>query len=173
MENNTGSIAFSDLSKLKEEVQNEKQYLVEIYRITFENFLINVFTAEQLKIRIQEAMKKEKNEVTFSFSNIKFPYSINTNTFSFQYLIKETFFYKWLMLMKIAVIKKEFKQYKKGINQIFEVPTKNELTIQEIKETVLDQSKRWNLILNELKAAGINSTVVIEDSSTIILKMSW
>lgn len=37
--------------------------------------------------------------------------------------------------------KKEFKQYKKGINQIFEVPTKNELTIQEIKETVLDQSK--------------------------------
>ncbi|MEB9429416.1 hypothetical protein P4I83_30695 [Bacillus cereus] len=45
MENNTGSIAFSDLSKLKEEVQNEKQYLVEIYRITFENFLINVFTA--------------------------------------------------------------------------------------------------------------------------------
>ncbi|MEC2445157.1 hypothetical protein P9W93_28285, partial [Bacillus cereus] len=78
-----------DLSKLKEEVQNEKQYLVEIYRITFENFLINVFTAEQLKIRIQEAMKKEKNEVTFSFSNIKFPYSINTNTFSFQYLIKE------------------------------------------------------------------------------------
>lgn len=60
MENNTGSIAFSDLSKLKEEVQNEKQYLVEIYRITFENFLINVFTAEQLKIRIQEAMKKRK-----------------------------------------------------------------------------------------------------------------
>lgn len=141
------------VSKLKIEVQQEKQLLAEIYKLAFEHFLNNVFTTEFLRTRIKEEIEYGNDVLIFKFAKDK--YGATITDFEFENMIADIVFYKWLKRVTgFALVKSKFKIYKKLIKDNFVYDT-SQLTLQEIKDLAIDKSETWQLFLKKIEKENI------------------
>ncbi|MCR8860347.1 hypothetical protein NQ113_24565 [Bacillus pseudomycoides] len=158
-----------ELSKVKEEIQQEKQLLVEIYKMAFEQFLSNVFTTKFLRTRIKEEIECDKNVLNYKISKDKSGATI-TN-FNFRDMVADLFFNKGLMILGIAFVKSKFKNYKKIIKENF-IYDYSKLTLNEIKNLVIDPNLTWQLILKNLEDEGIEYEF-FEREDCLVLKLNF
>lgn len=164
-----------DLTKLKEKSQEEKQLLVEIYKMAFEHFLRNVFTIEFLQLRIKEEVDYSNHFLTFRFTKDnetdECPISYIVY-FAFENMIEDLFLYKWLKkTLGFALVKNDFKHYKKSIIDNF-IHGYSKLTLLEIKELVIDQSETWQLLLKIIENENIKYDFYT-DKNFLVFKMEF
>lgn len=157
-------------SKVKAEVQQEKQLLVEIYKMAFEHFLNNVFTTKFLKSRIKEKLGYGENVLIFKFAKDKYGKTITD--FEFANMIADVFFYKWLKEgIGFALVKNKFKNYKRLIKDNFICDT-SKLTLREIKDLVIDKSETWQLLLKTIENENIKYDF-FQGDDCLIFKMNF
>ncbi|EOO22123.1 hypothetical protein [Bacillus cereus] len=158
------------LSEVKTEVQQEKQLLVEIYKMAFEHFLNNVFTTEFLKLRIKEELEYDVNVLTFTFA--KDGYGATITDFQFDNMIADLFFYKLLKkTIGFALVKSKFKNYKRLIKDNFIYDT-SKLTLREIKDLVIDESETWQLLIKKIENENIKY-VFLNNDDCLVFKMDF
>ncbi|MEC2507322.1 hypothetical protein P9X25_24755, partial [Bacillus cereus] len=78
-----------ELANLKHNSEKEKQVVLEIYRIAFENFLEKEFTSKFLTKKIREQMNKGFDHLGISLMNCNI--MENRTSFNFKDMIRKTF----------------------------------------------------------------------------------
>lgn len=150
-------ITESELTGLKHKLDNEKQMVLEIYKIAFENFLRRKFTSEFLINEIRKQMNNGFNNLPIKLVNCDI--IDYRSSYNFRYMIGETFSnsFCWLFFNRI-VIKRKFWKYRKVVKKIAEPFREDEiiqLSMEEIAEEVIYKSEFFQKIIKDLEKASI------------------
>lgn len=164
-------ITKSELIDLKHKLETEKQIVLEIYRIAFDDFLEKKFTRKFLIKKIREEMNKGCNYLGIGLLNCDI--MRNSTSLNFRYMIGETFsnFFWWLFFNRI-VIKRKFWKYRKEVKRIVDPFRDNEviqLSMEEIAEEVISKSVVLKKIINDLEKSGIKVAGQTKEEVFILL----
>ncbi|MGA4465977.1 hypothetical protein ACPA2L_25565 [Bacillus bombysepticus] len=171
-------ITESELTSLKHKLDNEKQMVLEIYKIAFENFLRMKFTSKFLINEIRKQMNNGYDYLAIKLVNrdiIDYHSSLN-----FRYMIGETFSnsFWWLFFNRI-VIKRKYWEYRKAVKKIA-VPFREDeiiqLSMEEIAEEVIYKSEVFQKIIKDLEKSSIRVGGGIHsrpEEKVFILLLNW
>ncbi len=167
-------ITESELASLKHNSEKEKQVVLEIYRIAFENFLEKEFTNKFLTKKIREQMNRGYDYLGISLLNCDI--MRNRTSFNFKYMIGETFsnLFWWFFFNRV-VIKRKFWKYRKEVQSIVGLFRENEiiqLSMEEIVEEVIYKSEVFLKIIDDLEKSGLRMSVKV-DGEIFILLLTW
>ncbi|MBJ6723044.1 hypothetical protein I2750_23090 [Bacillus sp. PR5] len=171
-------ITESEFASLKHKLEKEKQMVLEIYKIAFENFLRRKITS---KFLINEIRKQMNNG--FDYLPIKL---VNhdiidyRSSYNFRYMIGETFSNSfWWFLFNRIVIKRKFWKYRKVVKKIAEPFREDEiiqLSMEEIAEEVIYKSTAFQKIIKDLEKSSIRFGGGVHsrhDGKAFILLLKW
>ncbi|AJI09050.1 hypothetical protein [Bacillus cereus] len=167
-------ITESEFASLKHKLEKEKQMVLEIYRIAFDSFLEKGFTSEFLIGEIRKQMNSGHDYLEIKLVN----HDIvdKHNVFNFRRMIGATFsyFFSWFFYDRV-VIKRKFWKYRKVVWKIatpFREDEIIQLSMKEIAEEVIDKSKVFKNIINDLEKSNIRATEHII-GEIFILHLTW
>ncbi|MDX5746186.1 hypothetical protein SIM20_23945 [Bacillus cereus group sp. BfR-BA-02570] len=171
-------ITESELTSLKHKLDNEKQMVLEIYKIAFENFLRRKFTSKFLINEIRKQMNNGFNYLAIKLVNrdiIGY-----RSSFNFRYMIGETFSnsFWWLFFNRI-VIKRKYWKYRKVVKKIAEPFKEDEiiqLSMEEIAEEVIYKSAVFQKVIKDLEESSIRVGGGVHsrpEEKAFILLLKW
>lgn len=161
-------ITESELTSLKLKLEKEKQTVLEIYRIAFDNFLEREFTREFLLGEIRSQMNANYDYLIIRLVNrdnvdIHNVFNLNMyNIFDFKWMIGRTFSnsFSWFFLNRVD-IKLKFWKYRKLVKRIVDPVKRDEviqLSMEEVAEEVIFKSVVYQRIIQDLEKSDIRAT---------------
>lgn len=171
-------ITESELASLKHKLEKEKQMVLEIYRIAFENFLEKEFTSEFLINKMREQMNAGYDHLYIKLVNREI--TNNRSRFNFKWMIGETFSRVfWFYVFDRIVIKRKFSKYREIVKKIVEPFREEEiiqLSMEEIAEEVINKSAVFKKIINDLEESKLSVVWEIRkgtEGEFFILFINW
>lgn len=171
-------ITESEFASLKHKLEKEKQMVLEVYRIAFENFLEKEFTNEFLIKKMREQMNAGYDHLYIKLVNREI--TNNRSRFNFKWIIGETFSRKfWFYVFDRIVIKRRFLEYREIVKKIVEPCREDEiiqLSMEEIAEEVIYKSAVLKKIINDLEKSNLSVDWEIRQRSEgkyFILFITW
>ncbi|WP_252598052.1 hypothetical protein [Bacillus thuringiensis] len=163
-----------ELANLKHNSEKEKQVVLEIYRIAFENFLEKEFTSKFLTKKIREQMNKGFDHLGISLMNCNI--MENRTSFNFKGMIRKTFSnFFFRSFYNSVVIKWKYWKYRKEVRRIIGICWEDEiieLSMGEIAEEVIFKSDVYLKIIGDLEKSGLRVSVKV-DGEIFILLLTW
>lgn len=164
-----------ELANLKHNSEKEKQVVLEIYRIAFENFLEKEFTSKFLTKKIREQMNKGFDHLGISLMNCNI--MENRTSFNFKDMIRKTFSnFFCRFFYNSVVIKWKYWKYRKEVKRIVGICWERDeiikLSMEEIAEEVIYKSDVYLKIIDDLEKSGLKVSVKVDDEIFILL-LTW
>ncbi|MEC3226225.1 hypothetical protein P9027_30380 [Bacillus thuringiensis] len=171
-------ITESGFASLKHNLEKEKQMVLEIYRIAFENFLEKEFTNKFLINKMRERMNAGYDHLYIKLVNREI--TNNRSLFNFKWMIGETFSKRfWFYIFDRIVIKRKFLTYRGTVRKIVEPFREDEiiqLSMEEIVEEVIYKSAVFKKIINDLEKSNLSVDWEIRqrtEGKYFILFITW